>query len=528
MKTSFVCKASILMLLIFTACVDEKENIITPIKDVLVEGLEKTYVVHTKVGDKLEISPIIEFDGSEEDFDFYWYIVDPRLELNEYEIIEVGDEVYEAELIGREKNLSYEMNLPLGDYKLFFKVENKNNGYGTIKMAELGVLSYFSSGFYILKENIEGDTDLDLFAWDMILDEQTFVGDLLKNSAGVMKGAPRALGVCYNHSYTVNDNRVSGNTLCITTETNDIKFLSTDNLDPVIDLSNMFYETPSENEIPYTTVQGHFSHHYISNRGVSSVYSSLDGGSGIFPEPLGGGGSRFVTYSNTAHIIYWDSSNHNIMTCDFNGSVSTLKVFANAQLEATNLTHLDCKAIGQNLIGSREIIYLLMEDINDGKRYLYFVEQENRVCKLSKVTALDENLHLSQANMISTNGRDATIVYCVHQNKLYAHNLDYSSDLSSESERERELTLQGLPGNEQISYITNQYWLGTNKNYHCNFFIVVTSKGDSYTINFYEMLGGEPVGAPVKTIKGTGRVKSIRYLVPTAQRGDALNAPMAD
>ena len=78
---------------------------------------------------------------------------------------------------------------------------------------------------------------------------------------------------------------------------------------------------------------------------------------------------------------------------------------------------------------------------------------------------------------------------------------------------EIELKPEGIASDETIVFVANQFWnpaLSSGDPF--NYLIVGTQKGGSYKLYFYETNGGAPVGKPLMTKEGTGKVKCVRFL----------------
>lgn len=530
---------SVISLIGVASCSDDNGDFnYKDIGDIKIEGIEDSYRVLTSVkgisesieGDILEISPKIESRYKDSELEYYWYLIDPMKEG-----VYGESEKYEGELISRDKNLSYKVDIPLKDYIIVFKVVSKTDGYANNKMIDLTVASKFSTGYYILKENSEGNTSLDLFSWNEKLGNEVFSRDVLDFQGVAINGAPRSLGVIYGQAYRAGDEQFSTNTLCITSESNDMKFIDLKDMSIIKDLSNAFYYAIDEDFEPYITIRGYADIVNFSNKGISRSTAETKYNNGLnygkLSVPEGNGASKYVIYNNYSNYTYfWSNATRSICSIDWNGSdrnvdsdtipaskinelPDNMKVALGTKYgyRVENLEDMTCIAIGTNYIGEESSVNFILEN-NKKERYLYILSAIDGNLIVTNVVSLDMNLNLAQSDIICTNGTKATVVYCVNNNKLYSHNLDYSG--ATNSKREKELLLEGLPTDETITYLTNQYWVGEEDDDidNIDYLIVVTQKGNNYTIYFYETLGGEPKGTPKKTVSGEGKFKSVHYV----------------
>lgn len=506
-KLLYILPISLIALL--GSCVhDSGSTASNDVNDITISNMNTKYSIVSYAGNKLDIQPSVATGYT--DMDYRWYIINKRKEGKSS--FNSGT-TYDMDSIANTKDLSYEVNLPEGQYEIVFKAFSKSTNYSMYKTANVEITTQFSKGFYILKENAAGNTELDMYTPDGAL-----MSDLLAKTQGsAMNGVPRSIGMCYNESYMEGTEKDYSNCMCITTENNDIKFLRIGDLKSVIDKSNLLFDNVDNSEQFYGAVKGLFMIHLLTSTGVRSVYSGDNGSStGKFGNALGGvSASKYIISSASAYgLKYWSDSNHGIYACDYNGGITPVSVATDVTYKAQGLTGFSCLACGESKIGSTERLYFLLKEDATNKRYFYLLTSS----KVKAVTILDSSLNMAQANIFSTNGRTATIAYCVNNNKLYSYNYNTGAEV--------ELPFSGIPASEQITYISNQYWTGTD---NFDYFIIGTQTGNTYKLYFYEMVGGQPSGDPVKTITGTGKFKSIRYVTPQYDGwSDAFGYPFND
>ena len=138
-----------------------------------------------------------------------------------------------------------------------------------------------------------------------------------------------------------------------------------------------------------------------------------------------------------------------------------------------------------------------------------------------EIRPLKSNLHLAQGDIIAGNGLTGTLIYCVHDNKLYGYNFD--------AESEMEIPITGIPEGATISYFSNQYWnMGLFGDTSLNFdnIVVGTQEGDNYTVYLYNIRGGQPYGEPITVFSGEGKLRSVRYVCQAAVDMTAMLGPM--
>ena len=132
---------------------------------------------------------------------------------------------------------------------------------------------------------------------------------------------------------------------------------------------------------------------------------------------------------------------------------------------------------------------------------------------------LDPASHFAKATLRAFNGQQATIAYALDGGKVYSYNLASVST-------EKELTFPGLPSGEQITFLSNRAFYGSNA---FDYLVVGTQTGNTYKLYFYNMIGGEPSGQPQFTITGTGKLKSLGYIDPkVSDMSKAAAMPVLD
>lgn len=510
-KITYLCLLLSALFVCFSCTDDSSDYGGRYIGDIKISGIQDYYFVYSYEHSYLDIQPTIESDYNEKDLRYEWYIYDPTKENHAY-----GDQTpYEATLIGEEKNLHYEMNLESSKYTVVLKVISKENEIMSMYKTEVDVATRLSRGFYILKETAEGNTELDLFA-PGIVGEEVRRENLLKDRFNAsLEGSPRCIDICYEQAFRDPDKleqgveeTVGGNNLFISTEADKALFIRTSDFRLIYDEKTPFYGTPEVVPRPYRALRGYFETYYLTDNGVYSTYSVGNAGNspGKFGKSVNTGASTHVAYSNL-NIWFWNETDNGLSGTDFNGSALPIGQEDNVKNYPINNTPYKCITCGTNDLEG--ITYFLLQDkSNPAKKLIYFLTTSYYSGNLSKVVELDENSCMARATVYATNALQATIAYCAVDNKLYAYDL---AGLMPE----RELNLQGIPSDETITYLSNQY-LNYSKDeaYMFDYLLVGTQKGDIYHLYMYKMTGGEPDGQPVYTVTGTGKIFSVQYVTP--------------
>lgn len=496
------------LILLCTSCLDDDSTAgDRPVNDIAISGLEESYTAIAYAGRHLKISPVVNTGYAADDMAYTWTLIDDKTG----DITSDGDTI-QPRVIGHAKDLDYDVEVMPGNYKLRFEARAKDNGYTVYASMKLTVESNFSKGFYVVKETADGNTDLDLLAAD-----GTFTDNLLTRVDGAaLKGKPLSFAVNYKMWYINpdNDQMESTNAVTLVTEDNRIEVRRLTDLKTVFDRSNLLFDPMPDDEKPYTivnTADGDLC--YYSSKGIRvnnmSDFSSAGSGRYGVPEVVCGG-SRFITQDlpSFGGTVFWDETAHTLMVTDYNTNATPM-VYENhtgGDL-TTGLASFDCLHIGYNIMNGVGTATVILADKATGKRYLYLTKSDFNGIYLLRRVAVDEGLHMAKATSFSTNGWSAKYIYCVDNGAVYACLWD------NDKLTEVPISVQGIGTGEQIVYVGNQFWQG-NKSAGdpFNYLVVGTQKGNDYAVYMYPLVGGAPQGQPVHTIRGTGRLYTVRYV----------------
>ena len=489
------------------SCIKDDSTHADPlISDIEVSGIAESYSIVSYAGEHLRISPVL--NSSYNDIEYGWYYYDPDYSPD---YNEAGVREYKMIPIADTKDLDYEVNIPPGNYKIVFSAKSSENGYTVYQTADLETTTEFTRGLYIVKETSDGNTDMDMYNSDGVL-----MTDLISKVYGEpMDGKPNLLGVTFDRAYLVNNAKTSGHTLLVSTEKGDFRYLLSSDLSTVIDRSNLTYEVVGPEEIPYICGTAYFSEVLVTSIGSRSCYVEMWGAGTAFQgSNVGTGGSGYAV--NAKYIFYyWNPVAGSFDGVDYNGSLNTVAAARGTSYKATGLTDLTPVACGFSNVAPYKVVYV-MED-KSGKRFLYEIDGSGfSIGALSLVTEIPSSMSLASSDCIGV-CYSAAMIYSYSNGKLYGYNLN--------DHTETELALTGLPSGETVNYVAHDYWNGYDRGYTFSNLVIGTQKGDSYNLYFYDIVGGQPNGAPVNTISGTGKVRSIKYMSPAATFSDAAAFP---
>ena len=488
-----------LLALLFSSCFEDDGNYTyTDVDEITIEGIEDYYVKNSYNGEVLQITPTIK--TSYTDLEYEWWLWDPREEENSG--WDPTKEPYEAELIGTEKDLNYEVNCPLGEYTLMLKVISKSNGYFNTYVTKFDSQTLFTRGFYILKESADGNTELDLYNRDNEL-----MTDLLTLTQGApLEGKPRCLSTVVGHGNQVDNEFIRLHSVCVSTEANKVAFYETESFEKIHDENDVIV-TPMDPTVdkPYMAFSYGFGNFFICSRGMYASFCTSLGMdiTGQFPIPsTPQGGSIHVLNDASAGIpmvYHWSDTEHCIQYADsYSYAQDFFGPFNNNDFVTEDKDCLMCGACAPEGKG-----YFLLED-QTGKQYIYVISTGSAM--ITNSVEIDADSKLAHATEYAVNALTTNWLYFVYDNRVYVY------DLTNFTERDTPLSLDGISADEEITYLSYQYQDFSNDTEN-NFthLVVGTQQGDTYRLYMYNMTAGEPREL-VRTIEGTGKMKMCAYM----------------
>lgn len=493
----------IFTLMLVSCFKDEGNYSYRPVDEITIEGLGEIHRHYSYVMDTLEIIPMVSEHYKE----------------MEYKWLLWSDKGKKIDTIGESKNLAYEVNLKPGRYTVMLKATAADNGYSAIATTELEVTTEFGRGFYILKENTEGNSDLD-FSPD---GKEVTAENLLQASGlGALPGQPLCIGPVYAHGYIdpVSHKTAACNAVFVTTDQRRVAFYNTEDLSLIQDNENVVYGGLKSEEVPYLAYTVSMMNYFLTDNGFYKEQHEMlpyAPASSAFAKEEKEGGSRFVApitvvlwgvYPVEAYL-YWDARNQSIDLFGA-GYGDMMAPYDEGSFSTAGMECLMCGAVA-----SSGKCYFLLQNALGGK-YLY--ECDAATCSTVDRIEIPAGSSLDRAVCYATNAKSADYLYYVTDNRLYAYHLP------ERREGATPLTLEGMGANEEIVHLSYQWinvpsdeTLGTN--FTC--LVVGTQEGNIYRVHMYDIAGGEPDKLRY-SIQGNGRFKSVAYVSPNYDADDYM------
>lgn len=508
--------------LFVSACYDDKGNYdYHEISTLEIDGLTEE-VFKTAFQDVLHFEPVVTASGGETDFSYLWTLNLSKSSSTSSEQIKI-----ELDTIGTDRILDFPVNLKQGAYDVTLRVTNNSNMMEYYKVLTLNVVTKFSEGFYLLKD-IGNMTDVDLHAPDGSLVDDIF----LKMDGAHMPAAPVSLGLdpgyCFIDETT--GKHVITKALTVCTE-NDVRISNIEDMSTVFTHNTMFISGEAPKEKPYYVWRNAYGVGYASSEGMyfstqAPIWSLLGSGKFGFPSLVN---DEEETHPNrngvfaSSCFFYFDELQNRFLCLDYNGSLHTYNDLDENNQEKpykpNGIPH-ELKFFGCNFMNSNNTGYALFEDGQiAGKHYIYEMELGMSPANpINNVKEVPADSRLNGANLVAINELTAKVMYFVYNNQLYMYDLVQHT--------EEVLTPTGMETGEEITYISNRYWKGGEKEGdNFDYLAFATYKDGKYKVYLYNILGGKPYGKPERVLEGEGKVVKMHYVAHSMGMMDYSNFP---
>ena len=117
--------------------------------NIRVTGVNEAYTVNP-TGDKLQIAPKIYPENRQ--YDCFWMVIPAAASWNE-----------QADTISRQRDLNYNVNLNVGNYKLRLCAKDRATGVFAYEQYDLYVTTDMDTGWWVLKSESDS-ADIDFFS----------------------------------------------------------------------------------------------------------------------------------------------------------------------------------------------------------------------------------------------------------------------------------------------------------------------------------------------------------------------------
>jgi len=500
-----------LLITSLTSCFDDKGNYDyeNPEENVIGNIENDYHLISFK--DSLVIVPELEGINENENTTYLWTIYSSGSTKESEAITQEKRLGIRSKVLSEERNLNFKINLSTGTYRINYEVKDGITGLTSLASTYLTVNTEFTKGFYILKETSEGNSEIDIYT-----SENSLLENLISNVSGTtLEGSPLTFGLWPRFSYldTTSGDLDTKNFLLPITKKGKLAMIRTEDFKQIRNLEEMFYKgvDPGKPIFAYAnaenynvvTSSGYFSNGQVANVGI--VSSGYFGRVSTLPEePSNYEFSQFACLYGKGALLY-DNLHHRFIESDF--VIGNLHLISDqdAQYKANNIED-ELVYIGGGSLSNKDYAFAIFNKKNSQQKRVYSfgqIDLTKYTNTIDDIVDIPLNSAMTQANIFACSKKYAKLIYYVSNNKIYVYKFI--------SRTEKELTFEGLPQDEEITYLENIY-SSVSEDVKFHHLIVGTYKDGNYSIYMYNTLGGLPLDGPQKIIKGKGKVVKLQYL----------------
>ncbi|MFV0289601.1 MAG: PKD-like family lipoprotein [Mangrovibacterium sp.] len=511
----------LLMVVAFTSCFKDLGNYdYDELDEIIIENMPTELGDLILFEDTIRINPVVYLGEKESPDSFNYYWSKKEGSGNDAELVRFSEE----------KNLEMAVQTS-GEITLMFEAENKETGVIRFETVKGNGTSRMSNGYYLLKENEAGNTDIDMIGFDSTTGEVLVFADLMETAFdGALEGSPVTLnywGYRYEDYETAKLTAVPG---LYVVSNKDMVVINPDKFEILNTFDGLFLgDVPVNRNIQaLKSIQKNtmlindgkvycFTNYYTAM--VNSVSTEF-GGNRFYPAmtgdykmesciswPVADNGSTFLTYDTMSGLFkYVITSALQPPTVKETSTTTYFQNNMNADLlmlesRATGAYGYDVYALfrGKQNADSLSIVTMNAQRLNDG--VLSY--------KASKYIKAPERLI------------DNASHYCVHQHYAFIYfsveDKLYLYDVSSDTE-----TLIKTFDGEEITHIdvTNEWYAtsgATIVQTQYTKMVVATNSAAGYTFRKYDLSSaGLPSTDPIFTSNGQGKVSGYMYIKPSS------------
>lgn len=509
------------LLTLMNSCKKDDNNR-TTLPDITVTAI----VVGEKyIGDTTTITPAVAYGSEQASFTYKWY----KFVLSNTK----------SKLISKEKNLFLTLD-SLGTWSMKLEATNTATGVAKNSYFNFSVVSRAERGWYLLKADASGNTDMDAFLTtnrSLVISYNIITAKYGK----ALTGAPVALGFTANYSLynPVTKTFVTGNSCLMPVSTKEVLAYRVKDENVIASTKDLFYEEPAQADRNFQGLAADPNLMAIVNNG--KVLGMTPSTNAFLPERSG----DYNLAPNMTLASYKSGSLNYIL-----GFNQTNESFLSIRYRQTDLTYFPdvylpaiAQSVSSNQVGGK---LLFMENTDgtldpnyptDGGTNLVNEKAYALLRKDNSTNLLVLGLNLTELQPLSTDALPRNGAHSIVATKtelvaatypalstagLYAMNKGNSTlyftngstigsfDLSTKAYAPGIYSFAG----EEITYIKfidAQYDVVTANNFRN--LVVATYLNGNYKVYRFTVSGNALTQTGL-LLQGTGRVKSLQYVVP--------------
>jgi hypothetical protein len=472
---------------------------------ITITGIEASYN-KVSMEDKITLDPAVTSSVPGATFEYFWGIYETS----------VQGSAPKLDTIARTKSIDYLVTQPAKAWVLVFGAKNTKTGITEFATSTINVITQFTRGWYVLKDN-GITTDLDLFLTpDNITPTERKDNVFSLVNGRSLQGKAGILGFYSTYKSTVTG--ALGNTRAMFLVTDaDASVVNINTVREIRDFNNLFYETPSV-KAPGAVTIGSAALHFLNDGKVHSLYS-MSSNIGVF------GMYQLRDASNSQYNLskyflsgvvfdpyFFDQTSSSFVSAG--GATSMLSSVTSTAASSMSSNNNNKRALYMGLrtfspfAGSA-----VFEDKTDPSLKILSVLSGSRTAFVIVNDTLQPSQKLYTASRYTMN-QDEAMMYFVTDNEVWSRNL------ANQFEQ-----LQFTPpSGEEITFIRHRkYTVSADAPFNYNYVMVATKSGGNYKVYMFTKTAGNLSSEPAFVLQGTGSVGDVIYISPSVSEFTYIN-----
>lgn len=498
MRTKLYGLVTLLLTLLLSSCFDDKTNMnILDNEVITIENIEERYERLTSI-DRLVIDPEVTSSRNDAEFSYKWGI---------YEDYSSG-----IESIAETKNLNYLVNKSAKKWTLVFFATNVKTGFTEMIESRLDVVTPFSRGWYVLKDD-GTSSDIDIFMTpNTIQPDPKPIENLMMslNKRNLVGKGVKMSVMDYYLPDPITNRFVNKKALFLMSE-EDLFGVSVSDLSIGLDKTSITFMPLSPCKPSGIFPIGNGEFFLINNNklharpngpstsplfGIEKAYDSENRDYEL---------SKFLTIGLVG--VYFDNKNSSFVGAGSNNTVLTIATDGeNTQLTAIE-NHQRCLYFGaKNNIMTKAIV--LFEDKRTGVRSIYDLTLPlwDMTISMTKRRELSRDDKANSATLFTTS-RIADVLYFFVDGKIWSYNVANGT----------EKVEYVLPDGEEVVFIREHDFMTTKEleQYRYKGVILGSNKGGRYCVRLFDTSAGNFTStSPSVEFSGNGNCRDVVYISP--------------
>ncbi|HSC38848.1 MAG TPA: PKD-like family lipoprotein [Chitinophagaceae bacterium] len=479
-----------------TSCYKDKGNYSFSEKEVItVTGIATSY---DKVSqqDRITLTPSVSSSMPNASFEYYWGIYETN----------VQGAVPKIDTIAKTLNIDYFVAKPAKTWVLVFGAKNKTTGLQKIVTANINVITPFTRGWYVLKDD-GNKTDMDLFLTPASIVPASKISNVFSFVNGKQLNG-KAMSLNFEPTYKSTVTGVLNNTRALFIASDkDASVIDINTLTEIHDFAGMFYNAPVV-KAPTFIGQGSQADYFVNGGQLYSLYSSSSNIGLFAARQLKDAQntdyylSRYFINYQLANPIFFDETSSSFISAGGAGTV--LNGVTDAVGTAMKANNNNKTILYMGLKSTTPTGVALMQDkTNPSLKILSAITANTSAFNMVNDTLLNSSM-LYNASMATCNLTDENLLYFVVGNQVWSRNLS----------NKFEQLQYTAPAGETITYIRHKKYTSEAAYAH-NYIAIATTSGGNYTVRMFTKTSGNLAAAPDVTLTGAGSVGDIIYMSPS-------------